>query len=144
MVTVTSYRHTRVSAAQVVARRQVRMHLRKIREREYSKLRALVPSVASKKNVSKVQVIEEAVRYIEELHTALLERFRQKHGSMAEDKAQETVRTFVSRMMSQQPNAPHPNPQGNPTPTTTLRHSPSSFEKQRSQPSFLFRKSRNH
>lgn len=27
-----------------------------------------------------VQVIEEAVRYIEELHAALVERFRQKHG----------------------------------------------------------------
>ena len=30
--------------------------------------------------VLQVQVIEEAVRYIEELHTALVERFRQKHG----------------------------------------------------------------
>ncbi|CAL1541324.1 unnamed protein product [Lymnaea stagnalis] len=139
MVT-TAYRQCGVSAAQVVARRQVRMHLRKIREREYSKLRALVPSVASKKKVTKVQVIEEAVRYIEELHAALLERFRQKHGSMAEDKAQETVKTFVSRMMNQQSSPSNPGNQNIPI----IRHSASSFEKQRSQPSFLYRKRRNH
>lgn len=142
MVT-TTYRHCGVSAAQVVARRQVRMHLRKIREREYSKLRALVPSVASKKKVTKVQVIEEAVRYIEELHAALLERFRQKHGSMAEDKAQETVKTFVSRMMSQQSSPSNLDPLGQQN-TPVVRHTASSFEKQRSQPSFLYRKRRNH
>ncbi|KAK6973322.1 helix-loop-helix protein [Biomphalaria glabrata] len=95
---ITSINHQcRASAAQVVARRQVRMYLRKIREKEYSKLRALVPSVATKKKVTKVQVIEEAVRYIEKLHEALLERFRETHGSMAEDKAQETVRIFETK-----------------------------------------------
>uniref|UniRef100_A0A0B6ZFF3 BHLH domain-containing protein n=1 Tax=Arion vulgaris TaxID=1028688 RepID=A0A0B6ZFF3_9EUPU len=141
MVTMTSYRHYGVSAAQVVARRQVRMHLRKIREREYSKLRALVPSVASKQKVTKVQVIEEAVRYIEELHATLLERFRQKHGNMAEDKAQETVRTFVSRMMTQTSSTNLPDHHNDNIPPL-VRHSPSTFEKQKSQPSFLLRKRR--
>lgn len=87
------------SVTQMAARKQVRKHLRRIREREYSKLRALVPAVATKKRVTKVQVIEEAVRYIEELHTALVERFRQKHGCGAESMAQETVRSFVNQMM---------------------------------------------
>ncbi|KAH9487617.1 hypothetical protein Btru_071932 [Bulinus truncatus] len=59
-----------------------------------SSLRAFLYSVASKKKVTKVQVIVEAVKYIEKLHAALIERFREKHGSMAEGKAQETVRTF--------------------------------------------------
>ncbi|PVD33632.1 hypothetical protein C0Q70_04890 [Pomacea canaliculata] len=70
----------RPSLTQMAARKQLRKHIRRIREREYSKLRALVPAVATKKKVTKVQVIEEAVRYIEELHAALVERFRQKHG----------------------------------------------------------------
>ncbi|XP_076450337.1 uncharacterized protein LOC143286595 [Babylonia areolata] len=87
------------SLTQVAARKQLRKHIRRIREREYSKLRALVPAVATKKKVTKVQVIEEAVRYIEELHTALIERFRQKHGCGAESMAQETVRSFVTQMM---------------------------------------------
>ncbi|BFZ04141.1 hypothetical protein BsWGS_07180 [Bradybaena similaris] len=142
MVTMTTYRHHGISAAQVVARRQVRMHLRKIREREYSKLRALVPSVASKKKVTKVQVIEEAVRYIEELHATLLERFRQQHGNMAEDKAQETVRTFVSRMMNQTPNSAPASPDAGAVVPAFVRRSSSTFEKQRSQPTFLLRKRR--
>ncbi|XP_025088104.1 DNA-binding protein inhibitor ID-4-like [Pomacea canaliculata] len=89
----------RPSLTQMAARKQLRKHIRRIREREYSKLRALVPAVATKKKVTKVQVIEEAVRYIEELHAALVERFRQKHGCGAESMAQETVRSFVCQMM---------------------------------------------
>ncbi|CAG5119381.1 unnamed protein product [Candidula unifasciata] len=132
MVTMTTYRHHGISAAQVVARRQVRMHLRKIREREYSKLRALVPSVAAQKKVTKVQVIEEAVRYIEELHATLLERFRQQH---------ETVRTFVSRMMTQTSSSAPAAPDNSSVPPFVKRSS-STFEKQRSQPTFLLRKRR--
>ena len=68
------------TATQVTARRHVRLHLKRIRDREYCKLRELIPSVAAKKKVSKVQVIEEAVRYIEELHSTLMDRLRHKHG----------------------------------------------------------------
>lgn len=42
-----------------------------IRRAEYLKLKAIVPSVARKKSVSKLTVIEEAIRYIDELHSAL-------------------------------------------------------------------------
>ncbi|ESO83285.1 hypothetical protein LOTGIDRAFT_169505 [Lottia gigantea] len=70
------------SAAQITAKKSLKLHLRRIRDREYCKLRDLVPSVASKKKVSKVEVVEEAVRYIEELHQALLERFRRKAGGI--------------------------------------------------------------
>ncbi|KAL8620214.1 hypothetical protein ACOMHN_028864 [Nucella lapillus] len=114
----------RPSLTQVAARKQLRKHIRRIREREYSKLRALVPAVATKKKVTKVQVIEEAVRYIEELHTALIERFRQKHGCGAESMAQETVRTFVTQMMPPlRPTHSTPNPY--PTHPTSQQAPPS-------------------
>ncbi|XP_070200068.1 uncharacterized protein [Littorina saxatilis] len=158
------------SSTQMVARKQLRKHIRRIREREYSKLRALVPAVATKKKVTKVQVIEEAVRYIEELHTALVERFRQKHGCGAESMAQETVRSFVTQMMpplrpNPQQSRPHPHPhphphQPHPYPSMTnipFPHpavqpqppcpvpaflSACSFEKQRKRASFLLKKRR--
>ncbi|GFO29387.1 helix-loop-helix protein [Plakobranchus ocellatus] len=149
-LTMTASKQHGVSVTQVVARRQVRMHLRKIREREYAKLRALIPSVASKKETTKVQVIEEAVRYIEELHLALLARFREKHGSLAEDKAQETVQTFVRRMMGQSNSNPAltfpSRPAHRETSATPLsvRHAPNCYERHQNQPSFLTRKSRNN
>ncbi|KAK3774754.1 hypothetical protein RRG08_050913 [Elysia crispata] len=136
MVTMATYKQQGISVAQVVARRQVRMHLRKIREREYAKLRSLIPAVAAKKKTTKVQVVEEAVRYIEELHLALLARFREKHGSLAEDKAQETVQTFVNRMMGHTSPAPSSSPahrEGG----ATVRHTPKRVGPTRSHPSFL-------
>lgn len=45
-----------------------------IRRSEYRKLKAMVPSIAKKRRVSKVQVVEEAIKYIDELHLALLRR----------------------------------------------------------------------
>ncbi|XP_001633869.2 uncharacterized protein LOC5513658 [Nematostella vectensis] len=49
----------------------VRSYKRKIKMMEYSRLRSLVPSVASKSRVSKIQVIEEAIKYIAQLQDAL-------------------------------------------------------------------------
>lgn len=43
------------SNTQIYARKNLRMHLKKIRQREYSKLRAMVPSVAENNKVSKVR-----------------------------------------------------------------------------------------
>lgn len=43
------------SNTQIYARKNLRMHLKKIRQREYSKLRAMVPSVAERNKVSKVR-----------------------------------------------------------------------------------------
>jgi len=49
-----------------------------VRRREYQRLRNMVPSIAKKPAVSKVTVIEEAIRYIDYLHGALLTRLRTK------------------------------------------------------------------
>jgi hypothetical protein len=45
-----------------------------IRRTEYRRLKAIVPSIANKHKVSKVKVVEEAIKYIDELHRALLQR----------------------------------------------------------------------
>lgn len=49
-----------------------------VRKREYQRLRTMVPSIATKPLVSKVTVIEEAIRYIDYLHGALLARLKTK------------------------------------------------------------------
>ncbi|GFU32818.1 BHLH domain-containing protein [Nephila pilipes] len=49
-----------------------------VRRMEYQRLRNMVPSIATKPLVSKVTVIEEAIRYIDYLHSALLTRLRTK------------------------------------------------------------------
>ncbi|XP_054717947.1 uncharacterized protein LOC129227418 [Uloborus diversus] len=51
---------------------------RQVRRLEYQRLRNMVPSIAAKPLVSKVTVIEEAIRYIDYLHGALLTRLRTK------------------------------------------------------------------
>lgn len=149
---MTAYRQHGVSVAQVVARKQVRMHLRKIREREYAKLRSLIPAVATKKKTTKVQVVEEAVRYIEELHMALMARFKAKHGDLAEDKAQETVQTFVNRMVGHSSHASSSNSassrparSAHADASIPVRHASSgSFERHQDYPTFLLRKSRTN
>lgn len=59
-----------------LARKERRNRQRILRIKEYNRLRAMVPSIASKPKVSKVTVIEEAVRYIDQLHSALIERLQ--------------------------------------------------------------------
>uniref|UniRef100_T1ILQ2 BHLH domain-containing protein n=1 Tax=Strigamia maritima TaxID=126957 RepID=T1ILQ2_STRMM len=46
--------------------------------REYKRLGAMVPAIATKPKVSKVTVIEETIKYIDELHSALLLRLQTK------------------------------------------------------------------
>ncbi|KAG8187679.1 hypothetical protein JTE90_025207 [Oedothorax gibbosus] len=67
--------------AEVLHTKQRREKLRRrrmVRRREYQRLRNMVPSIAAKPLVSKVTVIEEAIRYIDYLHSALLTRLRTK------------------------------------------------------------------
>ncbi|KAK2181941.1 hypothetical protein NP493_376g05011 [Ridgeia piscesae] len=64
-----------------VAKKYRRAYLRKIRRKEYRKLKAVVPSVAHKEKVSKVTVIEEAIKYIDELHDALADRLNIQQNS---------------------------------------------------------------
>lgn len=59
-----------------IVRKYRRSRLKRVKRQEYKKLRDMVPALQEKPRVSKVEVIEEAIKYIDELHTALIERFR--------------------------------------------------------------------
>ncbi|CAL4178963.1 unnamed protein product, partial [Meganyctiphanes norvegica] len=48
----------------------------KMRRREYRRLRNLLPSLQEKPEVSKVEVVAEAARYIDDLHARLLQRLK--------------------------------------------------------------------
>lgn len=50
---------------------------------EYLRLKNMVPAVATQARVSKVQVIEEAIKYIDSLHIALFQRLQQQMASNA-------------------------------------------------------------
>lgn len=47
----------RQTSAQMVAKQHLKLHLRRIRNREYSRLRDMVPSIAKKDKISKVIMI---------------------------------------------------------------------------------------
>ncbi|XP_023233734.1 uncharacterized protein LOC111633398 [Centruroides sculpturatus] len=49
-----------------------------LKKREYQRLRSMVPSIATNPHVSKVTVIEEAIRYIDHLHSALIVKLRNR------------------------------------------------------------------
>jgi len=65
--------------ALLIKQRKEKMRRKRMVKRiEYQRLRNMVPSIATKPLVSKVTVIEEAIRYIDYLHGALLTRLRTK------------------------------------------------------------------
>lgn len=89
------------SPTQTVAKKHLKTHLKRIRNREYCRLRDMVPAIANKQKVSKVTVIEEAVRYIDELHLALASRltnnkdlFRSSDCNK-EEKIKELIHSFI-------------------------------------------------
>ncbi|XP_062568455.1 uncharacterized protein LOC134230639 isoform X2 [Saccostrea cucullata] len=116
----------RQTSAQMVAKQHLKLHLRRIRNREYSRLRDMVPSIAKKDKISKVTVIEEAVKYIDELHRALFERL---HSKAAGNKlvSDEHVKDFIHTLI----------PADLFSKTTT---SNSTFEKTQRHPSYVLPK----
>ncbi|KAL7637122.1 UNVERIFIED_CONTAM: hypothetical protein RMT77_012880 [Armadillidium vulgare] len=61
-----------------ILKKNQNLRMRKVKRQEYNKLREMVPSLQEKNNVSKVVVIEEAIKYIDELHSALVQRFKSR------------------------------------------------------------------
>jgi len=67
----------RLAAGLKVCRKYRNAYIRKLQQREFEKLRNMVPALAGKQRsnkVSKIRVIEETIRYIDELHHALAAR----------------------------------------------------------------------
>lgn len=73
-----------------------------IRLSEYRKLKAMVPSIAKKRRVSKVRVVEEAIKYIDELHTALFRRAPLLAGRYGTDlpSTVDEPQQFVARLLA--------------------------------------------
>ncbi|KAH3887609.1 uncharacterized protein LOC127844304 [Dreissena polymorpha] len=112
------------SSTQIVARQHMKKHLKRIRDKEYGKLRDMVPAIAKQRKISKVEVIEQAVRYIDELHKALASRLGHSDSNSCEGKEQdlkEFVHSFIPADFFQR----------RPAPVTC------DFEKQRKLPSFI-------
>ncbi|XP_055997729.1 uncharacterized protein LOC125648071 [Ostrea edulis] len=116
----------RQTSAQMVAKQHLRLHLRRIRNKEYSRLRDMVPSIAKKDKISKVTVIEEAVKYIDELHRALFERLHSKalgNKPMSDDHVKDFIHTLIPADLF-----------------SKTQSSSSTFEKTQRHPSYLMPK----
>lgn len=117
----------RLSSTQQVAKKHLKRHVKRLRDREYTRLRQMVPSIAEKEKVSKVTVIEEAVKYIDELHQALMERMQSKGFPNAHGVPPQNIQEFIHTMF------PANFLRREPTPSPIL------YEKQQKVPSFLRR-----
>ncbi|XP_053385317.1 uncharacterized protein LOC128550387 [Mercenaria mercenaria] len=116
------------SSAQIVAKQHMKKHLKRIRNKEYGRLRDMVPAIANKQHVSKVTVIEEAVRYIDELHRALASRLTNTEITSAHGNA-DVLKDIVHSLI--------------PTDFFERRAPPAvDYEKQQKLPSYLCRNKR--
>lgn len=70
-------------------RKCARNYKKQMKSLEYSRLRSLVPSTASRPRVSKIEVIEEAIKYIAYLQATLSSRFEEPSESNNNDGAVE-------------------------------------------------------
>ncbi|XP_068708796.1 uncharacterized protein [Montipora capricornis] len=61
-------------------RKCIRNYKKQMKSLEYSRLRSLVPSTASRPRVSKIEVIEEAIKYIAYLQDTLNARFEENNS----------------------------------------------------------------
>lgn len=73
-------------------RKCVRDYQRKVKKLEYARLRSLVPAIATQQRVSKIQVIEEAIKYIAHLQAALATRIEPGQNQSNTIETQEDTR----------------------------------------------------
>ena len=64
----------KMSACRRVQRKYRKAYQRKLQQREYARLAAVLPSMAKKNEVDEVEVVENAINYIDYLHAQILER----------------------------------------------------------------------
>ncbi|ELU12192.1 hypothetical protein CAPTEDRAFT_225013 [Capitella teleta] len=84
------------SSAQKIVRKYKKAHKRRLQKKEYRNLQKIVPTVASKGKISKVTVIEEAIRYIDQLHNALAQRLQSSQDKVKSLKKQKRKRVKKS------------------------------------------------
>ena len=71
-----------IRAGQKVCRKYRRVHRRKLQRREYERLRAVLPTLAGTApgEVAEVDVVEEAINYIDYLHAQIADRIARGEG----------------------------------------------------------------
>jgi len=86
------------SPTQYRAKAIIRKYRRHVRQVEFKRLRSIVPAVAGNEKASQAEILEETIRYIDDLHQQLLRRI---HASgvpaTLKGSAQETPITLSSR-----------------------------------------------
>ncbi|XP_076307126.1 uncharacterized protein LOC143223268 [Tachypleus tridentatus] len=112
---------------------------------EYRRLRSMVPSLSRKPKVSKITVIEEAIRYIDQLHNALLTRLKtrglprcmQGMNIDVNSLRHNEIKNLVCQVMSNSPSSPSTSQR-----PVSLLFTDSIQERNRVIPSYMIRKQR--
>lgn len=82
-------------------RKCIRNYKKQMKSLEYSRLRSLVPSTASRPRVSKIEVIEEAIKYIAYLQDTLNARFEEDNTNEATQRTGNERRPRIVRQKRQ-------------------------------------------
>jgi len=86
------------SPTQHRAKAIIRKYRRHVRHVEFKRLRSIVPAVAGNEKASQAEILEETIRYIDDLHQQLLRRIHTSGvPATLRDSAQETPVTLSSR-----------------------------------------------
>ncbi|XP_076345889.1 uncharacterized protein LOC143244678 [Tachypleus tridentatus] len=131
-----------------VTNKDKKIRTKTLRGHDYKRLKSMVPAVAAQPKVSKVTVIEEAVRYIDHLHSVLLTRLKSYGAPQLLEginldinhMAQTEIRELVHNLVT---NASCEGKQNNVDLSLfALSHLPAPTERTRRIPSYLLRHQR--
>lgn len=93
-----SRNNPRGSPTQYRAKAIIRKYRRHVRQVEFKRLRSIVPAVANNEKASQAEILEETIRYIDDLHQQLLRRIHTSGvPTTLRGSAQETPITLSSR-----------------------------------------------
>lgn len=124
-----------------LARRERKNRQRILRLQEFHRLRSMVPTIAQTPNVDKVTVIEEAIKYIDQLHEALRNKFSERGlppslQGLPIDLETTDMRDLVRMLANNTEIRPMGRPLSLPPPADSIPHP---CERQRNIPSYLIK-----
>ena len=70
----TARRRKSLKAGQRVSKKYQRAHRRKLQRQEYERLKSVLPTLSARAEVDEVEVVEEAIQYIDYLHAEIMRR----------------------------------------------------------------------
>jgi len=123
MLYVTSPRYApKPPSLSVTASRKLRKaYMKRLRAKEYQRLKNIIPATAKKHSVDKVTVVEEAIRYIDHLHEALAQKLQQIGSSNPQQAAM--LELIKKAAFSHPPTSSHlPSPSSSSSPASFSSH----------------------